>query len=114
MKDLKIELENTKISNEEILKYSEKVREIHEELYQKADDEKEFLGWLKLPTDYDKKEFKRIEKVAKKVQRDSDVFLVIGIGGSYLGARAVVEAMTSNFATAIPDEQSKYPKLYCR
>ena len=47
MKDLKIELENTKISNEEILKYSEKVREIHEELYQKADDEKEFLGMAK-------------------------------------------------------------------
>ena len=73
--------------------------------------EKEFLGWLKLPTDYDKKEFKRIEKAAKKVQRDSDVFLVIGIGGSYLGARAVIEAMNSNFANAVPDEKSKYPKV---
>ena len=114
MKDLKIDFQNTGVEEEAILKYSEKVAEIHNELYSKADDEKEFLGWLKLPTDYDKKEFKRIEKAAKKVQRDSDVFLVIGIGGSYLGARAVVEAMTSNFATAIPDEQSKYPKLYCR
>lgn len=79
--------------------------------YIKADNEKEFLGWLKLPTDYDKKEFKRIEKAAKKVQRDSDVFLVIGIGGSYLGARAVIEAMNSNFANAVPDEKSKYPKV---
>ena len=84
MKDLKIDLCNTKLDEEELLKYSKKVADIHKELYKKADDEKEFLGWLKLPTDYDKKEFKRIEKAAKKVQRDSDVFLVIGIGGSYL------------------------------
>ena len=111
MKDLKIDLKNTNLNEEEILKYSKKVTDIHNELYKKADDEKEFLGWLKLPTDYDKKEFKRIEKAAKKVQRDSDVFLVIGIGGSYLGARAVIEAMNSNFANAVPDEKSKYPKV---
>ena len=111
MKDLKIDLKNTKIEEEEILKYSKKVADIHKELYKKADNEKEFLGWLKLPTDYDKKEFKRIEKVAKKVQRDSDIFLVIGIGGSYLGARAVIEAMNSNFANAIPEEELKYPKV---
>ena len=111
MKDLKIDLSNTKLDEEEILKYSKKVTDIHNELYKKADNEKEFLGWLKLPTDYDKKEFKRIEKAAKKVQRDSDVFLVIGIGGSYLGARAVIEAMNSNFANAVPDEKSKYPKV---
>lgn len=111
MKDLKIDLCNTKLDEEELLKYSKKVADIHKELYKKADDEKEFLGWLKLPTDYDKKEFKRIEKAAKKVQRDSDVFLVIGIGGSYLGARAVIEAMNSNFANAVPDEKSKYPKV---
>ena len=111
MKDLKIDLSYTKLDEEELLKYSKKVTDIHNELYKKADDEKEFLGWLKLPTDYDKKEFKRIEKAAKKVQRDSDVFLVIGIGGSYLGARAVIEAMNSNFANAVPDEKSKYPKV---
>ena len=111
MKDLKIDLKNTNLNEEEILKYSKKVTDIHNELYKKSDDEKEFLGWLKLPTDYDKKEFKRIEKAAKKVQRDSDVFLVIGIGGSYLGARAVIEAMNSNFANAVPDEKSKYPKV---
>ncbi len=111
MKDLKIELKNTGIKDEEILKYSEKITKIHNELYAKSDDEKEFLGWLKLPTDYDKKEFKRIEKAAKKIQRDSDVFVVIGIGGSYLGARAVIEALTSNFASAIPNEQVKYPKV---
>lgn len=111
MKDLKIDLSYTKLDEEELLKYSKKVTDIHNELYKKADDEKEFLGWLKLPTDYDKKEFKRIEKAAKKVQRDSDVFLVIGIGGSYLGARAVIEAMNSNFANAVPDEKAKYPKV---
>ena len=56
MKDLKIDLCNTKLDEEELLKYSKKVTDIHNELYKKSDDEKEFLGWLKLPTDYDKKE----------------------------------------------------------
>ena len=55
MKDLKIDLSYTKLDEEELLKYSKKVTDIHNELYKKSDDEKEFLGWLKLPTYYDKK-----------------------------------------------------------
>ena len=53
----------------------------------------DFLGWLDLPVNYDKEEFARIQKAAKKIQGDSDVLVVIGIGGSYLGARAVIEAV---------------------
>ena len=55
----------------------------------------DFLGWIKLPTDYDKEEFSRIQKAAKKIQSDTDVFIVIGIGGSYLGARAAIEFLKS-------------------
>ena len=51
----------------------------------------DFLGWLDLPVNYDKEEFARIQKAAKKIQGDSDVLVVIGIGGSYLGARAAIE-----------------------
>ena len=57
----------------------------------------DFLGWVTLPTDYDKEEFSRIEKAAAKIKSDSDVLVVIGIGGSYLGARAVIEALRSPF-----------------
>lgn len=58
---------------------------------------------------YDQKELAHIKKVAKKVKKDSDVFVVIGIGGSYLGARAVIEALSSNFSLA--EEKSKFPKV---
>ena len=57
----------------------------------------DFLGWLNLPTDYDKDEFARIKAAAKKIQSNSDVLIVIGIGGSYLGARAAIEFLKSPF-----------------
>lgn len=55
----------------------------------------DFLGWVHLPTDYDKEEFARIKKAASYIQKNADVLIVIGIGGSYLGARAVIEALKS-------------------
>ena len=57
----------------------------------------DFLGWLTLPTDYDKEEFARIQAAAKKIQSNSDILIVIGIGGSYLGARAAIEFLQSTF-----------------
>ena len=111
MSDLKIELKNTNIEDKEIMAYKDQVAKIHKELYLNADDEEEFLGWLKLPTDYDKEEFARIKKVAEKVKNDSDVLVVIGIGGSYLGARAVIEAMNSPFVNSIPDDKARNPKI---
>ena len=57
----------------------------------------DFRGWLNLPVDYDKEEFARIKKAAKKIQSDSDVLICIGIGGSYLGAQAAIEFLNSNF-----------------
>ena len=57
----------------------------------------DFLGWLALPTDYDKEEFARIQAAAKKIQSNSDILIVIGIGGSYLGARAAIEFLQSTF-----------------
>lgn len=57
----------------------------------------DFLGWLDLPVDYDKEEFTRIKKAAEKIQGDSEVLIVIGIGGSYLGARAAIEFLRHGF-----------------
>ena len=66
-----------------------------EMLHSKTGLGSDFLGWLTLPTDYDKEEFARIQAAAKKIQSNSDILIVIGIGGSYLGARAVIEALKS-------------------
>ncbi len=57
----------------------------------------DYLGWIDLPVDYDKDEFARIKKAAAKIQSDSDVLLVVGIGGSYLGARAAIEFLSNSF-----------------
>ena len=95
--NIKVNLENTGIDNKKVMEYKEKVKKIDNELREKANDEKEFLGWIELPTTYNKEEFERIKKAAEKIRNDSKVFVCIGIGGSYLGARAVIEALTDNF-----------------
>ncbi len=97
MSNLKLDFSHIDLEESEIMKYKVQVELIHKELHEKANDEKEFLGWLNLPTNYDKEEFERIKKAAKKIKQDSKVFLCIGIGGSYLGARAVIESLTHTF-----------------
>ena len=94
---IKLNLENSKINEKEMMKYSNKVENIHKDLHRRSDDQNDFVGWLKLPTNYDKKEFARIKKAASKIGKESDILIVIGIGGSYLGARAIIEALTSSF-----------------
>ena len=111
MKNLKLDLSYSNIKQEDIMKYSNKVENIHTELHEKSKDENEFLGWLDLPTDYDKKETEKIKKCAKKIQKDSEILVVIGIGGSYLGARAVIEALTSTFYNLLSKEQRKTPQI---
>ena len=97
MANIKLDLKNTNIGMDKILEYKSEVKEIDDRLRKDPNNEKEFLGWLELPTNYDKEEFERIKKAAKKIQEDSKVFVSIGIGGSYLGARAVIDCLTSTF-----------------
>ena len=94
-----------------IMKYASQVKEIHNKLHLKAEDENEFCGWLNLPTNYDKAEFEKIKKSAEKIQKDSDVLLVIGIGGSYLGARAVIESLTNTFYNLQDKNVRKTPQI---
>ena len=72
----------------------------------------DFLGWIDLPVDYDKEEFARIKKAAAKIQSDSEVLLVIGIGGSYLGARAAMEFLGHSFANIVDKSIRKAPEIY--
>lgn len=72
----------------------------------------DFLGWLDLPEDYDKDEFARIKKAADKIRSDSDVLLVVGIGGSYLGARAAIEFLKHNFFNSVGKDKRNAPEIY--
>lgn len=111
MAGIKLDLKNSGITEKTISEYKEQVENIHKDLHRRANDEKDFVGWVELPTNYDKKEFSRIKKAAKKIKKESDILLVIGIGGSYLGARAVIEALTSSFQNMLTDKQRKYPQI---
>lgn len=88
------------------------VGDAKEVLVQKTGAGNDFLGWIDLPVNYDKEEFDRIKKSAEKIQSDSDVLLVIGIGGSYLGARAAIEFLQHNFYNMLPKEARKTPEIY--
>ena len=72
----------------------------------------DYLGWIDLPVDYDKEEFARIKKAAEKIKSDSDVLVVIGIGGSYLGARAAIEFIGHNFFNSVSKDLRKAPEIY--
>ena len=84
----------------------------HETLHGKTGPGSDFLGWVDLPVDYDKEEFARIKKAAEKIQNDSDVLLVVGIGGSYLGARAAIEFLSHSFYNVLPKGKRKTPEIY--
>ena len=106
---IKVNFEKNGIDKKQIMEYKEEVENIHKDLHKRSEDEEDFVGWLELPTNYDKKEFKRIKEAAKRINKDSDILVVIGIGGSYLGARAVIESLTSTFANMQKPEQRKHP-----
>ena len=111
MSKIKLNLENSGVNEKDILKYSNQVFDIHNKMNENADNNNEFLGWINLPTKYNKNEFDRIKQAAQKIRKDSDVLVVIGIGGSYLGARAVIESLTHTFSNMISVEKRKSPKI---
>ena len=100
------------ISEEEIGYMKKLTLDAKETLVSKTGAGNDFLGWIDLPVDYDKEEFARIKAAAKKIQSDSDVLLVIGIGGSYLGARAAIEFLRHSFYNVVSKEIRKTPEIY--
>lgn len=95
-------LEEAELENMESM-----VKAVHEDLHNKTGAGNDFLGWVDLPVNYDKEEFARIKKAAEKIKSDSDVLIVIGIGGSYLGARAAIEMLTNNFHNVLGSDKRK-------
>ena len=84
----------------------------NEVLTSKSGAGNDFLGWIDLPENYDKDEFARIKKAAEKIKNDSEVLIVIGIGGSYLGAKAAIEFLSHSFYNNLPKDKRKTPEIY--
>ena len=97
---------------EEIDNMGHLVESAHKTLHEGTGAGNDFLGWIDLPVNYDKVEFGRIQEAAKRIQETSDVLIVIGIGGSYLGARAAIEMLTNNFYNVLSKEDRKTPQIF--
>lgn len=100
------------IQQHEVDYLAEPVRVAHEQLHNQTGAGSDYLGWIDLPVNYDKEEFSRIQKAAQQIQSDSDALVVIGIGGSYLGARAAIEMLTHSFYNLMPKGKRKTPEIY--
>ncbi|MBQ7506051.1 MAG: glucose-6-phosphate isomerase [Lachnospiraceae bacterium] len=100
------------VSEEEVRLMEKQVLSARESLVKKEGAGNDFVGWLDLPVDYDKEEFSRIKAAAEKIKGDSEILVVIGIGGSYLGARAAIEFLRHGFYNNIPKELRKTPEIY--
>lgn len=99
------------VSEQEIDSMAKYVKTAHDMLHDKSGLGSDFLGWIELPTNYDKEEFARVKKAADKIRNDSDILVVIGIGGSYLGARAAVEMLSHSFSGALTKDKRKAPMV---
>ena len=112
----KIKFDYSKAMNffteEEVISMQEYVDVAHNMVHNKTGLGNDFLGWVELPNNYDKDEFDRIKKAAEKIKSDSDVLLVIGIGGSYLGARAAIEMCSHSFRNNLNKEDRNAPEIY--
>ena len=100
------------VGAEEVAAMEKMVETAKEVLVSRTGLGNDFLGWIDLPVNYDKEEFDRIKKAADKIQKDSDVLLVIGIGGSYLGARAAIDFLNHPFYNNLSKENRKTPEIY--
>ena len=114
-KGLKLDLSKVEpyVKIEQELNYMElMVKGAHEILTNKTGAGNDFLGWLDLPVNYDKEEFDRIKKAAEKIKGNSEALIVIGIGGSYLGPRAAIEMLNSNFYNVLGNDKRNTPKVF--
>lgn len=114
MDSIKVEIKasNGAINNDSLKSIEQQIGVCHKILHDKSGEGNDYLGWIDAPINYDKVEFARIKATADKIKSDSDVLLVIGIGGSYLGARAAIEALNHSFYNQLSKEERKTPEIY--
>lgn len=112
MKNITFDYSDGFVSNEEIEGLGEFTKKAHNMLHNKEGLGHDYLGWLSLPSEYDQEEFRRVKLAAEKIKKNSDVLLVVGIGGSYLGSKAVIEALTNSFYNDLNNKERKTPQIY--
>lgn len=111
LKNIKFDHNNSFIKGHELEGLGAHLELAHQKLHDKTGLGSDFLGWLDYPSNYDKEEFERVKRAARKIKRDSDILIVAGIGGSYLGARAVIDALTHSFSDLLPREKRRAPHI---
>ncbi|QGU94214.1 glucose-6-phosphate isomerase [Clostridium bovifaecis] len=113
-KSISLDLSKTRpyLNEHEIEQLQPMINTAHDMLHNKTGEGSDFLGWVDLPVNYDKEEFGRIKKAAEKIKKNSEALVVIGIGGSYLGARAAIEMLTHTFCNTISKEDRKSPQIF--
>ncbi|QXM05347.1 glucose-6-phosphate isomerase [Crassaminicella indica] len=97
MENIRFDYSNASIKEHEVEYLKTQVIEAHRMIHEKSGAGNDFLGWVDYPLNYDKEEFEKVKEAAAKIRKDSDVLIVVGIGGSYLGARAAIEALSHSF-----------------
>lgn len=100
------------VSQEEIDAMAPYIKAAHETIENKSGAGNDFLGWVDLPVNYDKEEFARIKAAAEKIRKNSEILIVIGIGGSYLGARAAIEMLSHSFANSVSKDLRNGPQIF--
>ena len=111
--ELKLDLSKAKpyLAEREIAMLAPQVKLAHEQLHQKTGAGNDFLGWVELPKNYNREEFQQVVEVAKQIKDQAEVLVVIGIGGSYLGARAAIELLNNSFYGQLDAKQRKTPLI---
>lgn len=112
MGKLNLDYSKTNVQSHELEYLKEQVKLAHKMLHDKSGAGSDFLGWVDYPVNYDLNEFERVKKAASKIQSDSDILIVVGIGGSYLGAKAAIEALSHSFHNELCKDSRKAPKIY--
>lgn len=114
MRSLKFDYSNALdfVAQHEVDYFADAVALAHRQLHEKTGAGNDYLGWVDLPIHYDLDEFDRIQAAAKRIQLNSDALIVIGIGGSYLGARAAIEMLTHSFHNLLPKGKRSTPEIY--
>lgn len=109
--NIRVDYSKANFTDSDLMAYSEQMQTLHTVLHEKTGAGNDFLGWLDYPKTFDREEFNRVKACAEKIQKNSDILVVIGIGGSYLGARAVIEALNHSFYNELDDATRKTPKV---
>lgn len=111
MDQITLDISNVGIDKDP-LGIKEQVISAHNKLHTRTGIGREYVGWVDYPQNYDRDEFVRIKDAAERIKKDSEVFIVIGIGGSYLGARSAIEALTHSFYNKLPKDKRETPEIY--